>query len=907
MKKIYVQVMIAIVLMVAVVGNGWAELPGVINYQGRLLDGTNLVNGTKTFYVKIYDAVTGGNLVYSQTNSSVVVSDGLYTMEIGDKTSYALLSVLYDNATNFTSGSSLFMELQVDSQILIPREEIKSAPYAQVAFTLAGTINSNNLDFSSVYDWAIASRSIDFYHIKTNVIYGAHLMDDAILARHLADDSVEGHHIKNYSITTDDIAGQTITFANMASNSVWSAQIGDGGVASVDIAPGAITATHISASAVTGSKVAVDTIASSHIIDGAILGIDLADSAVVVAKIADGAVNSAKISNGSILTEDIMNLQITSNLVNWGTMPSGLQDGDDVGITSESDTLQDVVNRGNTTSNAVTFGGTGTNVMLGSFQAGGDRLIEVSDRGFAVIDATTTNTEFIVEQYAAGQWRIDAKGNPITNAVYYGDGSGLTNITAQSYTETDPVYGAAAASSITSAGSGVVISSAERTKLGGIEAGADITDASNVDAAGAVMNSDIGTSVQAYDADLADLADGTLSKSKVADSANWDTAYGWGAHGTNGYLTAETDPNAVLADGSRAMTGNLNMGGKSITNAAFVGDGSGLTNITVTLPNHWTDNVIWVATNGTAAGPGTVDAPYNNPQQGYMSAATIYPASPATVVICAGDYTNGIMMIAGNVHIQGIARPKIPLINVQSVANPVILDGKMRVQGIVFKDDLKSTMVAQPGGGVKFVNCRFSQGITVAGNDVEFHHCQARSPLEPDGFIPNAAMAIGDLFGAICKNIMIVNTSIEWWRSDANGQAALLILDHVRDLEVASCEIVSHNALTPAIWDQQPIPLAEPPLNAALHLYTHNYIKRSAVEGGTAAVVASAPHTMAFHQNTMTGNLGSSAFQQYFSNNMIYGAINWALATGTWAADSANNTTYTGGEVTPSLPDPWND
>ena len=38
---------------------------------------------------------------------------------------------------------------------------------------------------------------------------------------------------------------------------------------------------------------------------------------------------------------------------------------------------------------------------------------------------------------------------------------------------------------------------------------------------------DINSTVQAYDADLADLADGTLSKSKVQDSTNWDNAYTW--------------------------------------------------------------------------------------------------------------------------------------------------------------------------------------------------------------------------------------------------------------------------------------------------------------------------------------------------------------------------------------------
>ena len=41
---------------------------------------------------------------------------------------------------------------------------------------------------------------------------------------------------------------------------------------------------------------------------------------------------------------------------------------------------------------------------------------------------------------------------------------------------------------VTSAGSGAIITSDERTKLSGIETGADVTDATNVEAAGAVMN-----------------------------------------------------------------------------------------------------------------------------------------------------------------------------------------------------------------------------------------------------------------------------------------------------------------------------------------------------------------------------------------------------------------------------------
>jgi len=66
-----------------------------------------------------------------------------------------------------------------------------------------------------------------------------------------------------------------------------------------------------------------------------------------------------------------------------------------------------------------------------------------------------------------------------------------------------------------------------------------------------------------------------------ADYLRWNEAHGWGDHATNGYLTGytETDPvaatsvwgnaqypNALLLNGTRAMKGDLDMGGHSITN-----------------------------------------------------------------------------------------------------------------------------------------------------------------------------------------------------------------------------------------------------------------------------------------------------------------------------------------------------
>lgn len=68
-------------------------------------------------------------------------------------------------------------------------------------------------------------------------------------------------------------------------------------------------------------------------------------------------------------------------------------------------------------------------------------------------------------------------------------------------------------------------------------------------------------------------ADGTAMG--VTDVQNWNEAHSWGDHSLAGYVTGtasmvESDPLAVLADGSRTMSGRLNMGNNGITNVNFI-------------------------------------------------------------------------------------------------------------------------------------------------------------------------------------------------------------------------------------------------------------------------------------------------------------------------------------------------
>jgi hypothetical protein len=62
-----------------------AQVPSLINYQGRLTDSNGApVTGSKNFAISIYDAATGGNLLYEETIGAVTLdSNGVYSFQFG--------------------------------------------------------------------------------------------------------------------------------------------------------------------------------------------------------------------------------------------------------------------------------------------------------------------------------------------------------------------------------------------------------------------------------------------------------------------------------------------------------------------------------------------------------------------------------------------------------------------------------------------------------------------------------------------------------------------------------------------------------------------------------------------------------------------------------------------------------
>jgi hypothetical protein len=73
------------ILSAAFAGAAFAQVPSLINYQGRLTDADGAaVTGTKNFSISIYDAATAGNLLYTESIGAVTLDDnGVYSFQFG--------------------------------------------------------------------------------------------------------------------------------------------------------------------------------------------------------------------------------------------------------------------------------------------------------------------------------------------------------------------------------------------------------------------------------------------------------------------------------------------------------------------------------------------------------------------------------------------------------------------------------------------------------------------------------------------------------------------------------------------------------------------------------------------------------------------------------------------------------
>jgi hypothetical protein len=113
---------VGIAVFVALALTAQAQPPLLMNYQGRLLSGTNLAQGFVEMRLRLYPDAVGGAPLYEDTGTVLVV-DGVYSTQLGDGTAAGdLVAALNQPA--------IYLETVVNGTALTPRERLASVPYA---------------------------------------------------------------------------------------------------------------------------------------------------------------------------------------------------------------------------------------------------------------------------------------------------------------------------------------------------------------------------------------------------------------------------------------------------------------------------------------------------------------------------------------------------------------------------------------------------------------------------------------------------------------------------------------------------------------------------------------------------------------------------------------------------------
>ena len=150
----------------------------MISYQGKLLQPSGAVvpDGTYSMQFAIYDVPTGGTALWSETNPSVAVKGGLFSVLLGSVVN--LPSNIFDNPSRFFG-----VKVGSDPE-MTPRQQIASSAFA-FRSAVAGTVDDGAITTSKLADGAVTEAKI-----ADGVISTAKISDGAVTTAKIADSSI---------------------------------------------------------------------------------------------------------------------------------------------------------------------------------------------------------------------------------------------------------------------------------------------------------------------------------------------------------------------------------------------------------------------------------------------------------------------------------------------------------------------------------------------------------------------------------------------------------------------------------------------------------------------------------------------------------------------------------------------
>ncbi|HVZ41507.1 MAG TPA: hypothetical protein VHI13_19655 [Candidatus Kapabacteria bacterium] len=274
-----------------------AQMPRTIAYQGYLATptGAPVADNNYTFIVKIYDAETSGNVLYTETQSVGVVK-GIYNLIIGSSTPGGIpASVRFDR--------QYWLAVNVNGNDLTPRTQLTTSPYS----------------FSSLIAdsaRAVAPGAIGPEHLRDGSISPAKLNAIGIPAEQVLVSTGTGvawqpfssHTVTSLNTLKGDVeilGGTNIQVTkNTSTNKITVTSLNVGTINTIQSTDDAIVVIDpngpTTSLAIRGSG-----IKREYLADSAVNTAKLADNSVTTAKLADNSVTSAKIVDGTIMDADV--------------------------------------------------------------------------------------------------------------------------------------------------------------------------------------------------------------------------------------------------------------------------------------------------------------------------------------------------------------------------------------------------------------------------------------------------------------------------------------------------------------------------------------------------------------------------------------------------------------------------
>jgi|GEM_PF-2858140 len=137
----------AILIMAITATCALATVPSTMLFQGNMSESEVPVNGARSLDLKLFDASTGGSLVWEETFGRVDFRNGYFAVQLGKITTLPQFE------------KPLFVELLLDGNAGAERIPLSTAPYAQRASIADSSVKANFATSAGKSDFAVTAET----------------------------------------------------------------------------------------------------------------------------------------------------------------------------------------------------------------------------------------------------------------------------------------------------------------------------------------------------------------------------------------------------------------------------------------------------------------------------------------------------------------------------------------------------------------------------------------------------------------------------------------------------------------------------------------------------------------------------------------------------------------------------